>query len=78
MEVFFSQLLKERNTLKQGAQTILGTQAKLLISPPPTQCEGTHFKLIHTASVILITFIVSIVLLAAPTRMKHRDNNNTN
>ena len=21
---------------------------------PPTQCEGTHFKLIHTASVILI------------------------
>ena len=46
MEVFFSQLLKERDTLKQGAKTILGTQAKFLIFPP---CEGTHFKLIHTA-----------------------------
>ena len=49
MEVFFSQLLKERDTLKQGAQTILGTQAKFLIFPPPppnvkvltSQCEGT-------------------------------------
>ena len=46
MEVFFSQLLKERDTLKQGAQTILGTQAKFLIfPPPPTQCEGTHFTM---------------------------------
>ena len=35
MEVFFSQLLKERDTLKQGAKTILGTQAKFLIFPPP-------------------------------------------
>ena len=45
MEVFFSQLLKERDTLKQGAQTILGTQAKFLIFPPPPQCEGTHFTM---------------------------------
>ena len=54
MEVFFSQLLKERDTLKQGAQTILGTQAKFLISLPPpppnvkvltSQCEGTHFTM---------------------------------
>ena len=35
MEVFFSQFLRERDTLKQGAQTILGTQAKFLIFPPP-------------------------------------------
>ena len=35
MEVFFSQLLKERDTLKQGANTILGTQAKFLKFPPP-------------------------------------------
>ena len=44
MEVFFSQLLKEWDTLKQGVQTILGTQAKFLIFPP-TQCEGTHFTM---------------------------------
>ena len=29
MEVFFSQLLKERDTLKQGAKTILETQLML-------------------------------------------------
>ena len=74
MEVFFSQLLKERDTLKQGAKTILGTQAKFLIFPPPNVKVRTHFKLIHTASVILTTFFVSIVLKAAPTTMKHKGN----
>ena len=36
MEISFSQLLKKKtpDTLKQGAQTILGTQARFLIVPP--------------------------------------------
>ena len=72
-EVFFSQLLKERDTLKQGAKDNFGDPGKIF-DIPSTQCEGTHFKLIHTASVILITFFVSIVLKAAPTMMKHRGN----
>ena len=56
--ILFSALKKKPDTLKQGVQTILGTQTRFLIAPPPSQCKGTHFKLIHTVSVILILFCV--------------------
>ena len=73
MEVFFSQLFKRKGYIDTRCPDNFGDPGKIF-DIPPTHCEGTHFKLIHMASVILITFIVSIVLLAAPSRMKHRGN----
>ena len=80
MEVFFSQLLKERDTLKQGAQTILGSQAKFLIFPPPpppnvkvltSQCEGTTYS--YSISDINMIFCFYCAF-GSPTRMRHRGN----
>ena len=54
MEVFFSQLLiKRKGYIETRCPDNWGVPGKIF-NIPPTQCEGTHFKLIHTASVILI------------------------
>ena len=70
---FLFSAFKRKGYIETRCQDNFGDPGKIF-DIPSTQCEGTHFKLIHTASVILIAFFVSIVLKAAPTTMKHKGN----